>query len=739
MSLDLILEKASIKDSKMLIYHACRIMNVLENNAPYIGDFTYEIDAFKLPSSIPEKAEAKLDLDLTAFLQKIKKNKLLGQNHVNAFLATVPPYDQEFREHYLIIQARLLLVAHELSQRQGYGDFIERALREYRILIEKEEWDWLNKLPNFSKHISDLFDELGQVREKLPYEPKKRTLAFVSLLKQYKKNKPVYRPKTVDRQTKVKTVSDKPFVVTESPIAFEEDETSYREFLPALSESEAGTDYEEHVADQVTTKRFYKFKLIAPEEVKDSLSLQLTAARSAANHIQRREKMLVTGFSFLTHYDVSILIDHCFKNINEDAHYCVLLIMLFTGKSLDEVLISINEIKFPLKPPFENHAIYLFEPELPEHIVDSDMESSLNRSNGSIIQALPTEIRNSIIRHKNQLKKMKTITKDVKKTIAKLNQNNSTNLTLVRITNYLIYNLNNAGVDSTELTLIIGKGLSQESGTYYYQKNTGELLSIHQNYINDLMSRSSYNVNIFTEPSIKTVGSQLIVKHEKISLLFNLMSKQLEELRADGLKEIEQFHNLYVVYCIELLNLATGHRPVRNPYEDINKFDLIAGTLFISDKEERSELAARVIALPEIAIKQINLYQQHLKKLDSEIANLSSNSSTAIDKAITGNGPLFFFLNGLEVDPVIPSNLIVELENICPLPLNWHRHLMRTFLRNNNISGQLTNAWMGHLSAGSSGLSRYSGLSMYDLRKIADSINDFLTSKLLIKTIQPWK
>ncbi len=738
MSLAKILDKASKEEIQILKYHVRRIMNVLIENSSNDGNFIHEIDALDLPKSIQKDAEAKLDLDLKKMIYKIKKNKVLSENHVNAFLATTSHRGQKSKEQCFLIQARLLLIVHDLSMKEGFGDFIERALREYRMILEKD-WGSLKKLPDFSLPTENLYEYLQKARESISSSFKPRTLALEYLLREFIKESPVFIPRSRNKQTERKVLSGKPFVTLESPIAFEEDETSYKEYLPEVPKTEAGTDHEEHVADQIATKKYYKFKLISPKEVKDSLSLQLTAARSAANHIQRREKMLITGFSFLTHYDVSTLIDHCFKSIDEDAHYCILLIMLFTGKSLDEVLNSINEIKFPSKPPFENHALYLFEPDLPEHTVDSVMEGSLNRSSGLVIQALPKEIRNCLIRYKNQLNKTKTITEDVKKTITKLNQDNSTNLTLVRITNYLMYYLNNRGFDSTELALIQGKELRQESGTYYYQKNSGELLSIHQNYINDLMSRSSYNIEIIDKASSKKVGSQLMVKQDQIILLFDLMSKQLEVLRAGNWKQIEQFHNLYVVYCIKLLNLATGHRPVRNPYDDITKFDLVAGTLFISDKEERSELAARVIALPEIAIVQTKLYLQHLKKLESEIANLSSNSSTAINKAITGVGPLFFLLNGIEVEPVIPSNLIIELENIFPLPLNWHRHFMRTWLRKNGFSGQLTNAWMGHLSTGSSGFSRYSGLSMYDLRHIADSINDFLSSKLMIETVQPWK
>jgi len=712
-------------------------MSVLEKNS---DDFSYEINALDLPVSIPKKKEAKLDVELINFLHRIQKNQSLGKNHVNAFLATVPHHDQKHRENYLLIQARLLLVAHELNDKTGYGGFIIRAFREYRILVDEEKWDWLDKLPDFSRHISDLVDELGQAREKLPSKAKQRTLAFESLLKRYKKNKAVYTPRKVDKKIKYETISDKPFEIVDSRITFDEDETSYCELLPKVSvTNQKGMNSDEHVADQFTTKRLFKFKLVAPDDVKKSLELQLTASKAAANHIQRREKMLITDFSFLTQYEVTILVDPCFINLKSDSHYCILLIMLWTGKTIEEAITGMKKAGLPKKAPFNEHAVFLFRPELPAHPVNSDIEQLLNRSTGSVIQALPIEIRHSIERYRNKLQNAESIVEGVKKTIKELNLSNSINLTPGRITNYLMCYLNNKGMDSTEITLILGKGLRQESGSYYYQINASKLLSVHQNYLRDLIHLTSHKIKIIQKSSTRTIGSQLIIKPEQVASLFKLISKQLDNIRLGGWKEIEQFHNLYVIYCIELLNLSTGHRPVNNPFEDITKIDLIAKTIFISDKEERNELAARVIALPEIAVEQIQLYQQHLKKLESEISCISSHSGNAIHKAITGSAPLFFFLNELKIEPVIPSRLTVKLENIWPFPLNWHRHFMRTWLRNNEFSGQWVNGWMGHLSMGSAGYSRYSGLAMADLKEMSKSIQELLCSQMGIKTVKPWK
>jgi hypothetical protein len=234
------------------------------------------------------------------------------------------------------------------------------------------------------------------------------------------------------------------------------------------------------------------------------------------------------------------------------------------------------------------------------------------------------------------------------------------------------------------------------------------------------------------------VGSRLIVKTHKIALLFQVLGERLSAHRQQGWSGLEQFHNLYVIYVITLLNLATGHRPVRHPYETIDCFDLEAGTVFISDKELRSTLSARISPLPKLAIKQVKFYLEHLDIMQNLIANLYPETGVSISEARTGDAPLLFFLNDMKVIHVTPGSLEAYCSDIWPLKQNWHRHFMRTWLRTQGIHGHTVDAWMGHIGTGGDGFSRYSALAIKDTRDIASKVNELFLNILHLKAEKPW-
>lgn len=67
------------------------------------------------------------------------------------------------------------------------------------------------------------------------------------------------------------------------------------------------------------------------------------------------------------------------------------------------------------------------------------------------------------------------------------------------------------------------------------------------------------------------------------------------------------------------------HRPVCDPYESLDIFDFNAKIIFISDKEERTELAARVLVLPDLAIEQLSHHLAHLNILSIYSRNTNPN------------------------------------------------------------------------------------------------------------------
>src|SRR5690606_30152402 len=185
-------------------------------------------------------------------------------------------------------------------------------------------------------------------------------------------------------------------------------------------------------------------------------------------------------------------------------------------------------------------------------------------------------------------------------------------------------------------------------------------------------------------------------------------------------------HNRYTLYVLHYLNLCTGHRPVNDPYDDLNAFDLNTGKLFISDKEARAGESSRVVSLSESAVLQIKHYLKHLDELAVFLDPIDRSISGSIRETLAGRQPIFFFFDenrdGYQRIAVQPRSLHNQLNGLFNLPLNWHRHFLRTFLAK-QFPGEVVDSFMGHASLGREGLTKFSGMSFQPLKAVASAID----------------
>ena len=88
-----------------------------------------------------------------------------------------------------------------------------------------------------------------------------------------------------------------------------------------------------------------------------------------------------------------------------------------------------------------------------------------------------------------------------------------------------------------------------------------------------------------------------------------------DRVAAAPAEDIAAAHNAYAMYCLWLLMSATGHRPVLDPFESLDLFDLRGGWFIAADKQVRSPDEARLIPLPPLAVEVLGLYLEHLRSL----------------------------------------------------------------------------------------------------------------------------
>src|SRR5690554_2186892 len=109
--------------------------------------------------------------------------------------------------------------------------------------------------------------------------------------------------------------------------------------------------------------------------------------------------------------------------------------------------------------------------------------------------------------------------------------------------------------------------------------------------------------------------------------------------------DVSEYHNAYVDYCLVLLFLSTGHRPVKDPFQSRQCFNIEQGMITISDKVVEEDRAWRVAPLPPMASKQIEYYEVHLQRFNRRLATQKGNENlvSEIHSLLNGNSEMPFF------------------------------------------------------------------------------------------------
>ncbi|WP_100644048.1 hypothetical protein [Alteromonas facilis] len=174
---------------------------------------------------------------------------------------------------------------------------------------------------------------------------------------------------------------------------------------------------------------------------------------------------------------------------------------------------------------------------------------------------------------------------------------------------------------------------------------------------------------------------------------------------AKDCKNIIEIHNRYTDYCLSLLFLATGHRPVEDPFGSLEQIDLENGLIAISDKSTSASSIWRIAALSNSAVKQVEYYLSYLKALPSKLfenqalRNLAHKLEAALSEK-SSNFPLFFYLddaNPHQFISITQKILKEQFKNYWRWPVNFTRHILATELMKLLPSGDLVKIQLGHI------------------------------------------
>ena len=161
--------------------------------------------------------------------------------------------------------------------------------------------------------------------------------------------------------------------------------------------------------------------------------------------------------------------------------------------------------------------------------------------------------------------------------------------------------------------------------------------------------------------------------------------------------------------------ITTGHRLVKDIFDNRNFFFIEDNFCFIGDKAASKESVLRIVPLCSKALQQISLYKKHVDSIAFRINKFDQTlaKKIALTSSINENHfcPFLFEINNDgELQGINKNNLKDWWGADFVLPDNFYRHMLSTFLFKQNLDREYINYLLGHIAAGQNPLSQTSPL-----------------------------
>lgn len=636
----------------------------------------------------------------------------------------------------------LLAVAYCHEAFFGGNERIQRALTAWRFMAGEQHKNDIKKilsdLPGPYGQLDSIVASLNElVKSRLTVLQKRRLLPIRRLIEDVheKEIRRERQPKT-EGETKDGAGGQTDSNHHQNPYAYHRvsggnDIEGFTEFVAktdAVAEYQNSVEFSE---DHQSSRTFICAEMNAetPDWIAQSSALTAMQARNTVHQIERREKKLVTSWSGLTRFEVSSLVKGLQSSDRETTRIrLVLSIMLLSGRGLDQLSEGLRTGQLRLSPQTETWQ-WQFAPELPEHKLSKKFQALVNVQQHPVCLSLANLSCQSL----SGMILDEAFRSEIEHWLSQLNHETGARLTINRVSDYLGYFLHHLGCDEVSIALITGDISLQQAGLYYYQFDANQLHRIHANFVSTV-----YGEDVQTGQNGRG-GSQLLVESGVVAALLDHQSQLVEKARLA--RDLVEFHNAYTLFMLTVLNLATGHRPVKDPYDDLDSFDFLGRKIFISDKEVRNGDAYRTLVLPQGVVEQLEVYLQHLQALKEDLYFSDREVALSIQSTLDGKAPFFFFLGDqgtVERLSIQPKSLHQHLSPYFDLPFNWHRHYLRTHLSRWGVAGEVIDAFMGHAKPGQEALAQFSGMSIQSLKGVADLLGEKL-AELGADVLPGWK
>jgi hypothetical protein len=440
----------------------------------------------------------------------------------------------------------------------------------------------------------------------------------------------------------------------------------------------------------------------------------LKQQKRAKEHQQRRAKQAACDKERLTSAAINELVRHC-KKKSQNEYALLALLVLISGRTVSKlfsvkpILIDDNVAQLPIRWN-KAQVPESFLPET-EYIETSNQEFTLVpqklASNLSKLQQ-ETDAKACDRQLKAFLTKIRTSTKE-----------HITPITLAKTLGFQKYQFN---ISVFEWSFLCDEPKNLLGQNSYVAFSAEKLFQKHIKFMAQFIDTAPLERYLTQLKHDVWFGSPRVLTTESVVNTFFHIVNNLNQAISQR-TNYERVHNWFTVYTVQLMQLATLHRPISNVFRTLDQFNLRNNNVEIVDKGEESR---RLVPLCKVATDALCNYLAYLEKLKDVARFEARNFTSEIDKSLEGKACLFraWSHSGLTDDYRSLRGLgISELFT----KSNWHRHFISTALVSKDYDRYLINTFSGHRLDSQTAYGKSKSFTYDDLLKVSTAIESIIT------------
>ena len=274
-------------------------------------------------------------------------------------------------------------------------------------------------------------------------------------------------------------------------------------------------------------------------------------------------------------------------------------------------------------------------------------------------------------------------------------------------------------IDRFELDFITDREIEHNSQHHYVIFEISSILEKHFRYMNYILGFAP-QPQLLLIPEIKSAlfGSQLALTDDGVKEVFSNFEYKIKHYYQQH-REREKLHNWYTIYVVQVLQLATLHRPKNGMFGSLIEFSTQFDTVMIIDKGESS---ARRVPIPLTARNVFKGYLDYLQALLPLVQFSYPEIKNKLLAILSGEASIFHLWHRDQLI-LLNTKFIENLLSECiPLHLNWHRHTVATALVQKGTERAYLAAFMGHDLPLDKAFSKHSALDYQGMLTICGEI-----------------